>query len=354
MLILGLWACTDATTDSGGTDSGEPSVEVPDFFLMSAELDSGMLLSSWSDGDALLTVGGDLGTGPGTLTRYEDGVLCIEQDVHDRGLWWIHGPREGEWYAVGFAGRILHSVDGVRTVEDVDTDATLYGVWADDDGSVWAVGWTGTATNEGEVWRKTDGTWALHTGGLPGALFKVWDGWIIGDDQIYEVDGDTLVSHDTVWLLDDDGALYEETVASDLSRGWDGVRLLTVRGRNATDDVWAVGGDYSSLLLHFNGDRWEEIATEGVGQPLNGIWTAPGEDVWVAGHFGTTAAWSSDDQTWTLASFPVTNQHFHSVWKHKDEVYWGGGNLFSPGNNFGTLARYGEDPSTVEASECAE
>jgi hypothetical protein len=36
--------------------------------------------------------------------------------VHDRGLWWIRRPRDGEWYAIGFAGRILHSVDRVRTV----------------------------------------------------------------------------------------------------------------------------------------------------------------------------------------------------------------------------------------------
>ncbi len=351
---LALLACTDGTTtdDSGPTETGTPPTG-PGFSLTSDDMESGMLLSSWTDGDELLFVGGDLGGGPGTLTTWRDGELCLEQDVHDRGLWWIHGPRDGEWYAVGFEGRVLHSVDGTRTVEDIDTDATLYGVWAAGEDDVWAVGWTGTGTNEGEIWRRTNGTWSLHQGGLPGALFKVWDGWIVGDDQIYQWVDDAWVSHPTVWLLDDDtGELYEETVESDLARDWDGVRLLTIRGRNNTDDVWAVGGDYSSLLLHFNGTRFEEVTTEGIGQPLNGIWTAPGEDIWVAGHFGTTAGWSTETESWLAPSFPITNQHFHSVWGHGDEVWWAGGNLFSAGNNVGTIGRYGEDWSTVEASDC--
>jgi hypothetical protein len=352
VLTLALMACSGGCSDTGETamDSGTTDPG-PGFSLMADTLESGMLLSSWSDGDVLLSVGGDLGSGPGTLTRYEGGVTCIEKEVHDRGLWWIHGPRAGEWYAVGFAGRILHSVDGVRTTEDVDTEATLYGVWAEQDGTAWTVGWD-LATNGGEVWKKTGEVWEKHSAGLPGALFKVWDGWIVGDDQIYQIVDDVLVSHDTVWLLDDDDNLYEETVAADLSRDWDGVRLLTVRGRNNTDDVWVVGGDYSSLLLHFDGDRWEEVSTAGVGQPLNGVWTATGEDIWVAGHFGTTAVYSTESQTWLQPSFPVTNQHFHGVRKHKEEVIWVGGNLFSAGNNIGTMARYGENSSLLTATDC--
>lgn len=344
--------CPGPTDDSGTPSDTGTAVTGPQFSLMADELATGMLLSSWSDGDTLLSVGGDLAGGPGTLLRQDASGLCVEADVHDRALWWIHGAAAGEWYAVGFAGRILHSLDGVRTVEDVQTDATLYGVWAQPDGDVWAVGWTGTGTNEGEIWKRSGGTWSLHTGGLPGALFKIWDGWIVGDDQIYQIVDDALVSYDTVWLLGDDGALYEETVAADLSRDWDGVRLLTVRGRNNTDDVWAVGGDYSSLLLHFDGDRWEEVTTKGIGQPLNGVWTAPGEDVWVAGHFGTTAAWSSETESWLTPSFPVTSQHFHGVAKHQDDVVWVGGNLFSSGNNFGTVARYGDDPTVLTATAC--
>jgi hypothetical protein len=350
ILALTLLACPGGPSDSG-TDSSSPPTG-PGFHLVADELSSGMMLSSWSDGDTLLTVGGDLGDGPGSITRLTGSDLCVEDNAHDRGLWWIHGPREGEWYAVGFAGRILHSVDGVRTVEDVETDATLYGVWAEQDGTVWAVGWTGTGTNQGEIWKRTEGAWSLHTGGLPGALFKVWDGWIVGDEQIYQLVGDEFVSHDTVWLLGEDDALYEETVTADLARGWTGVRLLTVRGRNNTDDVWAVGGDFSSLMLHYDGDRWVEITTEGVGQPLNGVWTGPDQDVWVAGHFGTTGAWSSETESWRMPSIPVTTQHFHGVTQHAGEVFWVGGNLFSAGNNVGTLARYGEDSSELVAIPC--
>jgi len=356
MTALLLLACAGPSCNGTGDDSGLDSdsgttATGPGFSLMADELSSGMLLSAWTDGEQMLAVGGSLGSGPGTVTHWRDGELCVETEAHDRGLWWIHGPRVGEWYAVGFAGRILHDVDGVRTVEDVETDATLFGVWAADDGTVWAVGGeAGSGEPYGEVWRRTDGTWELHSE-LSLMLFKVWDGWMVGEQQIYQLVGDELVAHDTVWLLDDDGQLYEETVAADAERGWSGIRLLTVRGRNDTDDVWAVGGMTSSMMLHYDGDRWEEVTTAGVGQPLNGVWTAEGEDVHVAGHFGTTATWSSETESWTQPLLPVTNQHFHGVWKHADEVYWVGGDLFGAGDR-GTIARYGEDPSAVIEGAC--
>ena len=82
------------------------------------------------------------------------------------------------------------------------------------------------------------------------------------------------------------------------------------------------------------------------------MWTDDGEDVWIAGHFGTTSRF--DGTEWSCPSFPLTSEHFHAVWKHQDEVLWLGGNLFGSSNNYGTIAIYSQDTSVkhLEASTC--
>ena len=68
--------------------------------------------------------------------------------------------------------------------------------------------------------------------------------------------------------------------------------------------VWAVGGVTGSLVQHWDGGEWSEVDAPGIGQPLMGVWTAPGEDVWVAGNFGTTARW--DGSAWDQPTWPLT------------------------------------------------
>lgn len=328
-VILALAACTAAprekgegsdTSDTGGAGPDTPTV---DWSIMADNVGNGVLLSAWSDGDEVLFVGGDMDGGPGVMVRYDGESLCTEDDVADRALWWIHGPREGEWYAVGEAGRVVHSVDGVRTRMDVDTEATLFGVWATETSLV-AVGGH-PADNIGEIWRYDGTEWTPLATELPGTVFKIYENWIIGMDILYQLDGINLIPYPAMG------------------------RLLTIRGR-AADDVWAVGGFTSSLVIHWDGSAWTEVDSTGVGQPLNGVWTGPGEDVWVAGNFGTTMAW--DGATWQMPELPISSEHFHGVWKHGDEVLWAGGNLFSSGDNHGTIARYGLGPKTLEATKC--
>ncbi|MDP6946973.1 MAG: hypothetical protein QF464_22680, partial [Myxococcota bacterium] len=116
---------------------------------MADAIPQGVLLSAWTDSDELMMVGGELGS-TGIIARYDGVSLTVEDEVTDGALWWIHGPRDGEWYAVGEGGIILHSVDGERTREDVDTEATLFGVYAIGE-RVWAVGGD-VATSSGEIW----------------------------------------------------------------------------------------------------------------------------------------------------------------------------------------------------------
>jgi len=331
MLLLPLIGCgegpgpKDGGSDTDihlGDDTGSGSYE--GWSVLADHVGTGVLLSAWSDGDEVLMVGGDMGGGPGVMVRYDGDTLCTEADVADRALWWIHGPKAGEWYAVGEAGRVVHEANGVRERIDIPTEASLFGVWATDT-QVIAVGGF-PSDNIGEIWLyQGEGNWLPLALDLPGAVFKVWENWVVGVDIVYEIDGTDLIEHPSMG------------------------RMLTIRGR-AADDVWAVGGLTSSLIMHWDGTSWSEQDSTGVGQPLNGVWTAADEHVWIAGNFGTTMHW--DGHAWRQPSLPVTTEHFHAVWAHGDEMLWMGGNLFSPGGNYGTIGRYSLEPKTLEPVPC--
>lgn len=324
-LILLLTGCPSGKD----IDTDEPASP---WNMLADQVPGGMMLAAWSSGDEALIVGGDLGGGKGGLARYDGHSLCVEEEVTDQTLWWIHGNRTGEWYAVGDNGTILHEVDGERTREDVPTDSTLYGVWDEGD-RVWAVGGLPWDDQKGEIWLKENGTWTLFAGDLPKVLFKVWKGWSVGDGVAYFIDSETMI-------------LEERHPPEE-------ARLLTVRG-SSEEDVWAVGGSFTPVVLHWQEGAWQavEVKTECVYQPLNGVWTDAGEDVWIAGHFGTTSRF--DGTEWTCPSFPLTSEHFHAVWKHGNEVLWLGGNLFGSSNNYGTIASYsdGNTPQIIEATAC--
>ncbi len=313
-----------ASLGLGCGDDGEAS-----FTLVADQIPGGVLLGAISDGDEAIFVGGALGGGAGIIAHYNADGLCIEEDASERALWWIHSARPGEWYAVGEAGTIIHSLNGVRTVETVTTGATLYGVWDAGD-RVLAVGGDVRGTGLGEVWVKEGGTWSLLAGDLPGVVFKIWDKWLVGNSVAYHLEGDTLV---------------ERFPPANTS-------LLTVVGRS-DEDVWAVGGITSPTVLHWNGSDWDSVAVDFAcagNNGLNGIWTAPDEDVWVAGFFGTMASYG--DESWDCPQAPPTYEHYHVVVKHGDEMLWGGGNLLNPSNSFGTIGRYGKGERMLQPTVC--
>ena len=318
-----------STPDAKLNDSGQGGGLEGPWSTVVEEIEGGVVLSAWSDGDTLRFVGGDLGGGHGLMLHLVDGEICLEPGVTERALWWIDGAATGDFYAVGEAGTVLHEVDGVRTREDVPTDATLFGVWVDrDDGTVWVAGGVvGSGKNRGEIWRKeSGGGWVAISTELPGVLFKVWNGWFVGQDYVHHWQG---------------GVLEDIEV---------GERLLTVRGRSA-DDVWAVGGLTSPTVLHWAGEGWAPADSTGLNQVLNGIWTDEGEDIWVAGNYGTTAHW--DGSTWVQPELPLSLEHLHGVHKHGDDVFFMGGNLFSPGSNRGVILRHSEGGAPIDWVDCA-
>lgn len=310
-----------------GCEEDPPVEEGPTFSLMADRISGGALMSAWSDGDTLLMVGGEIGSGGGIAATWDGDRLCVERDVADKTLWWVHGPRAGEWYAVGEGGRIVHSVDGVRTREDVPTEATLYGVYASGDEAVAVGGAFDAEGGHGEIWRRREEEWSAVVLDLPRMAFKTWEGFVVGDQHVWRIDGDAVVDS---WQGDD--------------------RLLTVRGRGA-DDAYAVGGASSPVLLHWDGASWTPSDAGPLTQALAGVWTAPGEAVWVAGLNGATAF--LDDEGWHAPEWPVSGEHFHAVWKHGDEVFFVGGNwMATSGERYGTIARYGEEAAEVQAEDC--
>jgi len=318
-LSLGCWG--KGSSGGGDGDSAEDML----WEVMADGVGEGVLLSAWTDNNTALIVGGDLAGGSGVLVRYDGSTVCVEPEVTERALWWIHGDGAGEWMAVGEGGTVLIEVDGVRTRNDVPSESTLFGVWVEDD-VAFAVGGDVDA-GTGEAWRLENGEWEAIISDAPGVLFKVWDGWMVGDNVAY--------------FWDDDTGTAEERPA--------GERLLTIRGRS-DDDVWAVGGTASAAVLHWDGTEWEPINASGLGQPLNGVWTIGGADVWVAGNFGTTAF--TDGSGWTMPDLPMTSEHFHAVWPYQDEMLFLGGNLFSMGDNYGTIGRYGAVSKSLSTEEC--
>ena len=343
-LTIATTALTALALISCGKGEGEDTASTgvaEDWTIMADKVGEGVFLSAWSNGDEVMMVGGGMaGDGPGVIAHYnpDASTICTETAVEDAAIWWIHGAEEGEWFAVGERGVVLHEVDGVRTREDVESDSTLYGVWQADNGDAWAVGGSvGDAENpkgSGEIWYRNAelGTWELWIDELPGTIFKVWNGWFVGNEVAYYID--------------------PENPAEMEDRSFGEHKILTARGANESD-VWAVGGSFSATVLHFAGDAWSEVDASVLNLPLNGVWTGPGEMVWVTGMSGSQGYYDPDLEEWTLPPYPLTMEHFHAVWKHNDEVLFMGGNMLAMGPDYyGTVGRYGQAQDPVSVSAC--
>ncbi len=328
LTFLSLAACSQAkhqeTASPDTADTGEATKEpTTDWSLLADNVGQGALLGAWTGQGITHMVGGDMHGGPGLRVAYDGEALCIEANITERALWWIHGDQPDRWVAVGEAGTVLIDNNGARTRMDVPTAATLYGVWVSGD-TITAVGGV-VAESTGEVWQHDGSTWTLLAGDLPGVAFKIWESHIVGANISY--------------MLQPDGSLID--------RG-DAGRLLTLRGDGEV--ITAVGGVSSSLIMQQTDLGWTELDSAGLGQPLNGVWTAPGQDIWVAGNFGTTAR--IDAEGIHQPDWPVTSNHFHAVWPHaEDEHLFIGGNFMSTGANFGTIARYGKSREPAQITE---
>ncbi len=298
-------------------DRADDSPTVEPWDLPATGFGDAMLLGAWSRGEELLIVGGDLTPGGhGDLVHVQGGELCIEHAITEAPLWWIHGDGDDFW-AVGDAGTVVREVDGVRTRMDIETDMTLYGVFDRGDGGAWVVGGD-TDSGAGALWSTDGQTWSLLEE-TEGVLFKVWDGYVVGDGQAFQVTSSAVPPMDT-----------DE-------------RLVTVRGDGET--VTAVGGTGNAVVTQWDGGSWTPLDTARLNGALNGVWTGPGETLWVAGNAGVMGR-RAEDGSWQVPDFPLTSDAFHAVWKHGEDLWWVGGNFFSAPYH-GTLGRYSGAPGEL-------
>lgn len=320
MIWLLLAACESCNpVDDTAETAGETWAMVGD------QLGDAMLLAGWAPDDTeLLIVGGGLGPdGTGDLLRFDGTSLCVHDGLSDRTLWWIHGRGADDWVAVGAQGRVLQWDGTSYTTNDIDTTATLFGVWMYQDGTIRAVGGT-VEDRTGEMWFWDGDTWTLERTHDNGLLFKVWDEWVVGEGVAWQVQGNSIQDADRT------------------------ERLITVNG-SGPDDVWAVGGYSGPEVLHWDGATWTPQDTLWLGQPLNGV--TVGERVWVAGNFGVMGWWHENDG-WQVPDFPLTSEHFHAVTEFQGTAWFLGGNYFAATDNYGTVGCFGCDVTVDSLATC--
>jgi len=335
MLLITLFGCSKDdgsgfggegevnTTPTGDDTDTAPSGD-PEWTEYVSELPQGMFTGAFSRNDELLIAGGEInGVGKGFVAHLNGDDFCIEEDVAEHALWWLHGDTPDRFFASGEKGTILRYEDETWHDESID-GGVLYGIF-DTGERVWAVRGNGT------VWTRDDTGWWQYTEGLS-QLFKTWcaseDQCVfVGANRIYTLDGDE----------------WTETSIGD-NQVW------TCRGRS-WEDIWCVGGDTGPVMYNFNGSEWLEIDASAAGVPMFGVWVDnESDDIWVGGAQGYTARYADGEFD---AQVPLVSEAFHAVWKHNDEIFFVGGNLgSSDGDYHGTIVRYGDDMGTISPTTC--
>src|SRR5690606_4334143 len=103
--------------------------------------------------------------------------------------------------------------------------------------------------------------------------------------------------------------------------------LFTVTGRSATD-VYAIGGLGGAELIHWDGTAWSQIELPPFAPTAQGVWTAPGQPLYVAGWEGFTAALGEQGE-WTIERTD-TGLGYHAVFGDGGGSAWAvGGDIYS-------------------------
>lgn len=297
-----------------GCDGTAPSVPAErSWSAVQDHFEEGLLLSVWGAAvDDVWVAGGR--TGKTVVLRGDRSQL---QEVSNPGTamaWWICGL--GDRIAiVGEQGLVMiEADDGGFEVLNVGIDSTLYGCWGNSIDDFWIVGGD-PLTGPAELAHVQDGVAIAPDLGpllsqLPPVLFK-----IIGiDEQLFVVGAD--------------GALLQRDAQErwQLTRIASGsVSLFTIAAR-ASDDIWAVGGLGSAVVVHFDGQRWSDESPPRLSN-LFGV-SAVGDEVLIAGASGALLERAEGD--WERIDTSIEDS-FHSAWLDGEGGGWAvGGNVLEP------------------------
>jgi hypothetical protein len=255
-----------------------------------------------------------------------------------RGVW---KSTDGEVFAVGDMGTIIHYDGNKWTTMDSGTIEQLNGIWGINSHDVFAVGWMNTILHfDGMQWTSMP----CPGGGNWGVLFSIWgtsanDVFAVGSVEIMHYNGSN-------WSLMD-------------SRTCD---LLGVWGSSATD-VFAVG--MNGMILHYDGTGWSSIAIN-TSKDICGVWGSSPTDVFAVGRNGTIlhyngSSWSPmisntfDDLSgvWGSAANDVFAVGRYGLLMHYDGSSWNlvPGGIYSNdgGVDFSLCGVYGSSPADIFA-----
>ncbi|MEW5849160.1 MAG: hypothetical protein AB2A00_10105 [Myxococcota bacterium] len=307
VLLLALAGCA-----AGEATSQAPSGE----WTLDLQQRDGILLSVWGTGSTdVWAAGGQAGRG---LVLHGDGVTWREVPTGaDSLLWWIYGFGVDDVYAVGENGLILH-YDGTRWERaHSGTTRTLFGVWGASGDDVWMVGGDPSGEPGAAVILRGQGRFFQPVADIPPELVP---------DAFFKVYGngrhDVIVVGRSGTVLRWDGVTWRKEGAPTRRP------IISLWGRGA-NDMYAVGGQDSGEVLHYDGAEWRQVSGIGPSPGLNGVFTGPGRPVFAVGADAFILEISPEGEA-SVKEAPATDKPLvlHSVWgDEKGTVYAVGGDL---------------------------
>lgn len=327
LVCLSLCACDAAREPAAAANAIGANTAAAPQWSMDREESHGGLASVWGTGpNDVWAAGGQQGRG---LVLHNDGSgwKAIETGAHSF-LWWIYGVGPDDIYAVGASGLIQH-FDGKSWITvPSGTTKTLYGLWGRSAGDVWIVG--------GDPWGKAGDAIVLRgdasgfhavpvpDGLLPEAMFKVY-GTPAGDVVAVGAAG-AVLRYNGAWKRD------EVPTSSPLISLWGG----------GGESLYAVGGQGTGIVMHFDGLHWSQVGGVQAGLELFGVFKAPGQSLFAVGA-GPRLLELGPGASPLEQAVPAMNPAMvlHSVWGDgQGTVYAVGGSLYGdPATMTGVVLR---------------
>lgn len=230
-------------------------------------------------------------------------VVPTPNENPNNGLFAVSASSANDIWAVGEAAIHFNGTTWTAfPVPDIkgDNNGTLEGVADISPTEAWAVGNVGTSPRQ-EIWNWNGTAWSLFPSppftapGDEGLLFAI-----------------TPISANDIWTV---GSLVTDGLGNFLFEHWDGTAwtpttianggaFLVGASSDATNDVWAVGysgflgSDSATLVYHYDGTKWQHVAspTVGVSDELYAVAALAPNNVWAVG----TSIAALHDPTLTL------------------------------------------------------
>jgi hypothetical protein len=206
------------------------------------------------------------------------------------------------------------------------TTRTLYAIWGNSKVNIYAAGQAGTLLHfDGMNWA------SIYLGSVSTTLYDIWGS---SSDDVYVVgNSGRYINQITGIVYHYNGSNWAEQFLNFSLRGlYEDGALHGVWG-SASDDVYAVGGDYwGGGIIHYDGEHWT-VVDSGIQSNLFDIWGASAEDIYVVG-FGYSIFHFSEPSIVTTSSSSTTT------------------GLTTTSSSFSTTSAYASTTSTISDDDC--